>query len=166
MNRKEQVEALVPTVRDEEEGRYSVESSDGSGWRYLCRPKTETSPATCDCQDQRRHRAAQPGYRCKHMLAIRAYLKAQKAAAQPVKPVVVPTQEKAMNALEKRTRAMAEVNTRRLAALTPVVRYESARQQIEDGNGDAFSEAEALDAWLESLDDEEDIPHGLAFVEA
>lgn len=163
--RKEQVQALLPTVRSEGDGCYSVESSDGSGWRYLCRPTTEAGPATCDCQDQRRHRAALPTYVCKHLSAVKAHLKAERAKAQPIK-ADLPTSKKTMNDLEKRTKALAEANTRRLAALTPVTRYETARQQIEDGNGDAFSEAEALDAWLASIDDEEDLPHGLAFLEA
>lgn len=75
MTRQEQIEALSQTVRSVGDGYYTVASSDPYALPYLCTPKMQGVPAQCDCKDQRYHRTANPTYRCKHLLALRLYLK-------------------------------------------------------------------------------------------
>ena len=173
MNRSEKVSALLPTVRDDQDGTYSCESLSLPGWRYTCRPKTETSPATCECEDYKHRAKSTAGYRCIHLLAVRAFVKAQREQAKPKPTQATPTQPKAPS-LKKSLAKMGDTikdamarQAQALASIEPLDRYQSARERIESGEGDAFSEAEALDAWLEHVDrtlDEE--PDGLAFVEA
>lgn len=79
MNRLQKVTALLPTVREEGDGSYSVESLSTRGWRYLVSPKTAACSASCGCEDYRRHAPFHPeGYRCIHILAVRFFFKAQR----------------------------------------------------------------------------------------
>ena len=66
MNRFQKVQALIPTVRSEGDGFYTVASLSCEGWRYLVSPRTATAPARCECESYRRH----PGARCIHLEAV------------------------------------------------------------------------------------------------
>ena len=78
MNRQDKVSQLIPTVRSEGDGFYTVASLSCEGWRYLVSPRTATAPARCECEDYRRHapRASDSGWRCIHILAVRAVYRA------------------------------------------------------------------------------------------
>lgn len=72
MNRQQKLQALIPTVRSEGDGYYTVASLSCPGWRYLVSPRTATSPARCECEGYRRH----PERRCSHLEAVRAVYRA------------------------------------------------------------------------------------------
>jgi hypothetical protein len=82
MSRDEKIQALLSMVRDDCDGTFSVESASLRGWRYTCKPASGEAHATCDCEDQRFKRRANPSYRCKHLLAVRAFIQAQREAAK------------------------------------------------------------------------------------
>lgn len=71
---EDKIALLVDTVRYEDLGRYSVESLTLPGWRYLVLPRTGSTPARCQCE----HSRFNPGVRCVHMSAIRAFIKSVK----------------------------------------------------------------------------------------
>jgi hypothetical protein len=163
MNRSEKVTALLPTVRPEGDGAYSVESLSLDGWRYLVTPKSPTAPASCQCDDYK-HRAPKSAtaYRCIHILAVRAYFKAQ----QEAKPKTI-TQNQ--NDLEKHIAAKMAAQAS-APKTTAEERYTEARDLIEQGDGNEWTEAQAFASWLEMVDEAIDaLPHshqesgGLAF---
>lgn len=144
--RAAKVSDLLPTVRPEGDGVYSVESLSLDGWRYLVSPKTPTSHASCQCDDYK-HRApkATGAYRCIHILAVRAHLKALKEA----KPKTI-TQDQ--NDLEKHLAAKmaAQASAPKTSAEE---RYTEARDLIEQGDGTEWTEAQVLASWLEMVEE-------------
>jgi hypothetical protein len=182
-DKAEKAKSLIPTVRAESNGCYSVESSDGSGWRYLCRPKTATTFATCDCQDQRRHREQEPTYRCKHLESVRMSLQLERAVAKKAKEAAAQkTQEestkakkpaplsmkKSLSTMEERIKAAAEAQNLARIRMNAEDLYQETRARIQAGEGDAFTVAACHAAWLDSIDDKDDeeLPEGIAFLEA
>lgn len=70
LTKEDKIAILVDSIKYEDMGRYSVESLTLSGWRYLVHPRTATTPARCQCE----HSKYNPGVRCIHMAAIRAFI--------------------------------------------------------------------------------------------
>lgn len=164
MNRQEKIQALLPTVRPEGDGSFSVESLSTPGWRYIITPKTNEKPASCECEDYRRQSARSTGYRCIHLLAVRAHLRALKEATKE-EPPKVPTIKASQLSMEERIKQRMAAQAKALSVLDPYDRYQGARECIEAGYDDEFTREEAFSAWLEYIDSlpEED---GLAFTEA
>jgi len=135
---------LVSTVRSEGDGVYSVASESLSGWRYLCYPAIGGAPARCECEDyQRKHNSVRGVYRCKHLRAVRAHLKAQAPKS------IAGSQAALGQHLQNH-------------AMTPEEIYLTASERLESGTGDEYTEAACYDAWYASIDLDED---GLCFVE-
>ncbi len=157
MTRKEQVEALLKTVRSEGDGFYSVESESLSGWRYLCHPKTLTSPARCDCEDQRYHRKQNPSYKCKHLLAVRLYLQTTRAKGTSV--------AKNNDAMERFLKAQEDKRQAAPRTLTLEDQLAQITQQIERGDRSQVTRAR-YERLYQQWSEQGDPPKGLAFIEA
>lgn len=163
-------------VRDEGDGTFTVESSMIQGWRYFCYPKTQSSPARCDCPDYRRQSKQDPAYRCKHLWAVRLYVQAQRAAQAPKEQTRTapkpPSAKKDAKSMEQHIQeALQRQPCRR--ALAAHDRHEEAARRLDAGTGDEFTEAqlwqafnECIDLWPSGEDEGEAPPNGLAFVEA
>jgi hypothetical protein len=146
MNRSQKISALIPTVRAIGDDCYTVESLSDRGWRYLVKPRTANSGATCECEDFKRH-SKLAGYRCIHIEAVRAHLTAQRAS----KPKTIKEDQ---DDLERNIRTKPDAQRETSLALSAEDRYQEARSLIESGNGSEWTEAQALSSWLEMVDGE------------
>lgn len=153
MASKEEIELLAKTVRDEGEGRYSVASATLLGWRYLCEPRSATSPARCDCEDQRRKRDKNPAYRCKHLQAIRLFVESTR-----VKPPTINKMNDAMETFIKGQLAKQQSAPKTLGLYDQLKQVE---QQINRGDRSQLTLGRYQKLRQRYSDEEE--PRGLAF---
>lgn len=111
MNRLDKISALLPTVRSEGDGVYSVASLSCEGWRYLVYPKTAITVAYCECDDWKHRAPHHPsGYRCIHILAVRAHLRKALSISND------------LDRLGTHTAKLHQINHQRMIALAPVTK--------------------------------------------